>query len=32
MIDAVKEYVGVDFNQIETDEEAIAVAKEKELN
>lgn len=29
MIDAVKEYTGVDFNVINTDEEAIAVAKEK---
>ena len=29
MIDAVKEYVGVDFNKIDTDEEAIAIAKEK---
>ena len=29
MIDAVKEYVGVDFNKIGTDEEAIAIAKEK---
>ncbi|MDO4793747.1 MAG: lysine--tRNA ligase [Filifactor alocis] len=29
MIDAVKEYSGVDFNNIDTDEEAIAVAKEK---
>lgn len=31
MIDAIKEYVGVDFNTIETDEEAINVAKEKGL-
>ena len=29
MIDAVKEYSGVDFNEIKTDEEAIAIAKEK---
>ena len=29
MIDAVKEYAGVDFNQIQTDEEAISIAKEK---
>ena len=28
MIDAVKEYAGVDFNEIETDEEAKAIAKE----
>jgi len=28
MIDAVKEYAGVDFNEIKTDEEAKAVAKE----
>ena len=28
MIDAVKEYTGVDFNEIETDEEAKAIAKE----
>ncbi len=31
MIEAVKEYTGVDFNQIDTDEEAIKVAKEKGL-
>ncbi len=31
MIDAVKEYTGVDFNEIDTDEEAIKVAKEKGL-
>ena len=31
MIDAIKEYVGVDFNNIDTDEEAIEVAKEKGL-
>ncbi len=29
MIDAVKQYSGVDFNEIQTDEEAIAVAKQK---
>ncbi len=29
MQDAVKEYAGVDFDKIETDEEAIAIAKEK---
>ena len=29
MIEAVKEYSGVDFNEIKTDEEAIAIAKEK---
>ena len=29
MIDAIKEYAGVDFNTIETDEEAKAIAKEK---
>lgn len=29
MIDCVKEYAGVDFNEINTDEEAIAIAKEK---
>lgn len=29
MIDAVKEYSGVDFSQIRTDEEAKAIAKEK---
>ena len=28
MIDAVKQYAGVDFNEIETDEQAKAVAKE----
>ncbi len=31
MIDAVKKYSGVDFSQIKTDEEAIAVAKEKHV-
>lgn len=29
MIDCVKEYAGVDFNTIETDEEALAIAREK---
>ena len=29
MIEAVNEYSGVDFNEIKTDEEAIAIAKEK---
>lgn len=31
MEDAVKEYAGVDFGQITTDEEALAIAKEKGL-
>ena len=31
MIDAVKEYSGVDFNQIQTDDEAIKVAKEHNI-
>lgn len=31
MIDAIKEYTGIDFNEIESDEEAISVAKEKGL-
>ncbi|MTI46517.1 MAG: lysine--tRNA ligase [Firmicutes bacterium] len=31
MEDAVKEYVGIDFNEIETDEEALKVAKEKHI-
>ncbi len=31
MVDAVKEYAGVDFNEIHTDEEAIAIAKAKGL-
>ncbi|HSH35439.1 lysine--tRNA ligase [Schnuerera sp.] len=31
MIDAIKEFVGVDFNTIDTDEEAIEVAKAKGL-
>jgi lysyl-tRNA synthetase class 2 len=32
MIDAVKEYAGVDFNSIKTDEEAKAAAGEKKLH
>ena len=31
MIDAIKEYTGIDFNSIDTDEEAIKIAKEKGL-
>lgn len=31
MVDAVKEYAGVDFNEIKTDEEARSIAKEKHL-
>lgn len=31
MIDSIKEVTGVDFNTIETDEEAIAIAKEKNV-
>jgi len=31
MEDAVKEYVGVDFSIIQTDEEAIAIAKERHI-
>lgn len=31
MVDAVKEYGGVDFNEINTNEEAQAIAKEKHL-
>jgi lysyl-tRNA synthetase, class II len=31
MVDAVKEYAGIDFNNITTDEEAQAIAKEKHL-
>ncbi len=31
MIDSIKEVTGVDFNQIETDEEAINIAKEKKV-
>jgi lysyl-tRNA synthetase, class II len=32
MVDAVKEYAGVDYNEIKSDEEAQAIAKEKHLN
>lgn len=31
MIDAIKEVTGIDFNTIETDEEALAIAKEKHV-
>ena len=31
MVDAVKEYAGIDFNEVKTDEEARAIAKEKNL-
>lgn len=31
MEEAVKEYVGVDFSKIETDEEAVKIAKEKHI-
>src|SRR5471030_319388 len=31
MVDAVKEYAGVDFNEIKSNEEAQAIAKEKHL-
>ena len=31
MIDSIKEVTGIDFNTIETDEEAIAIAKEKHV-
>lgn len=31
MVDAVKKYSGVDFNQVETFEEAVALAKENEI-
>ncbi len=31
MVDAVKKYAGVDFNEIKTDEEAKAIAKEKHV-
>lgn len=31
MIDSIKKYAGVDFNEIKTDEQAMAVAKEKGL-
>jgi len=31
MIDSIKEVTGIDFNEINTDEEAIAIAKEKHI-
>ena len=31
MIDSIKEVTGIDFNEIKTDEEALALAKEKEI-
>lgn len=31
MVDAVKEYAGIDFNEVKTNEEAQAIAKEKHL-
>ncbi len=31
MIEAIKEATGIDFNKIKTDEEALALAKEKEI-
>ena len=31
MIDSIKEVTGIDFNQIETDEEAVKLAKEKNI-
>jgi len=31
MVDAIKEYSGVDFHQVNTDEEAIALAKEHDI-
>ena len=31
MVDAVKKYAGIDFNEIKTDEEAKALAKEKHI-
>lgn len=31
MVDAVKEYAGVDFNEIKSDDEAQTIAKEKTL-
>ena len=31
MIDSVKEACGIDFNNIQTDEEAIKIAKENQL-
>ena len=32
MIDAIKEVTGIDFNKINTDEEAVKLAKEKHIN
>ena len=32
MIDSIKEVTGIDFNAIETDEEAVAIAKEKHVD
>ena len=31
MIDAIKEVTGIDFNEIKTDEEAVALAKERKI-
>ena len=31
MIDSIKEVTGIDFNEIKTDEEALALAKEREI-
>ena len=31
MIDSIKEVTGIDFNEIKTDEEAVALAKEKKI-
>ena len=31
MIDAIKEVTGIDFNEIQTDEEAVALAKERNI-
>ena len=31
MIDSIKEVTGIDFNEIQTDEEAVALAKEKNI-
>ena len=31
MIDSIKEVTGIDFNNIETDEEAVSLAREKEI-
>ena len=31
MIDSIKEVTGIDFNEIETDEEAVALAKERNI-